>query len=81
MSYFRAARNQIVTGLSKAGYTEESREATSGILTPFMINRIKFSSEDIAKAAVEMCKEHHPNVNFRVREQGQEWFTVSTWDC
>ena len=81
MSYFRAARNQIVSGLSEFGYIEESREAVAGILTPFMVNRIKFSSWGIANAAVEMCEEHHPNVNFRIREQGEEWFTISTWNC
>ena len=79
MSYFRVARNQIMSGLSEFGYAEESREAVSGTLTPFMINRIKFSSANIAQAAVDMCEEHYPNVNFRVREQGENWFTVSTW--
>ena len=79
MAYFRAARNQITSGLSEFGYTEESRESVSGILTPFMVNRIKFSSADIAQAAVEMCEEHYPRVNFRIREQGENWFTISTW--
>ena len=80
MSNFRAARNQIVSGLSEFGYIEESRQAVRGILTPFMINRIKFSSFDFAAAAVSMCEEHHPNTNFRIREQGENWFTISTWN-
>jgi hypothetical protein len=80
MSNFRAARNQIVSGLSEFGYIEESRQAVRGILTPFMINRIKFSSWDIAQAAVDTCTQHHPNTNFRIREQGEEWFTISTWN-
>jgi hypothetical protein len=45
-----------------------------------MINRIKFSSFDIAQAAVDTCAQHHPNTNFRIREQGEEWFTISTWN-
>lgn len=80
MSKFRTARNQITTGLSELGYVEEARQAVAGILTPFMINRIRFTSEEVAKAAIEMCAEHHPNVRFNVRKQDAYWFSVSTWD-